>query len=174
MKKIILIVMVVSWSIYYVLSDLLIKNIESPYIEGLGLRIITFMLMSLFFLIKKEEFYHFESIKDFIEIISVACAVFLFDCLINIGLMFSSASIGTALLKTEIIFVFFINAIIYKKRISVSDCFVATIMCFGALLIVIKDTQHITVDGWSLIFIASAIINSVCAFRIKSLQKNII
>ena len=171
MKKVILIVMVVSWSCYYVFSDLLIKNIESPYIEGLGLRIITFILMSIVFFIKKEKVYHFKNIKEFIQIVSVACAVFLFDCLINIGLMFSSASIGTALLKTEILFVFLINAIIYKKQISVFDCVASTIMFLGAILIVIKDTKHITFDKWSLIFVASAVINSVCAFRIKALQK---
>lgn len=170
MKKIILTVMVVSWSCYYVFSNLLIKNIESPYIEGLGIRIITFILMSLVFLIKKEKIHHFKNIKEFIQVISVACAVFLFDCLINIGLMFSSASIGTALLKTEILFVFLINAIIYKKRISAFDSLVSIIMFLGTLLIVIKDIKDITFDKWSLIFVASAVINSVCAFRIKALQ----
>ena len=43
MKKALLPIMVVSWTIYYILCDYLIDIISSPYYVGLLLRTITFI-----------------------------------------------------------------------------------------------------------------------------------
>lgn len=167
-KVTLLSVMVIAWSVYYILDGSLITAIQSPYLVGLLLRIGTFLTMTVVFTLSKQLKWVFQSWKEVARVSLVATVAFLFDFLINIGLQHSSASSGTALLKTEILFVFLIDAFIRKKRLNAIEYTLSLLMAVGVFLIVAGGRS--TFDVWSILFVISAILNSFCAFEIKKIQ----
>ena len=171
MKKALLPIMVVSWTIYYILCDYLIDIIGSPYYVGLLLRTITFIGLVSYMFLRRLFNFRVKEKKAWLIIFIVAILAFTFDCLINIGLQFSSAASGTALLKTEMLFVLVYNAIFGKTKMRLIDGLLALSMSLGAFLIVLSDFNSFSIDWWSLLFISSALINTICAFSIKRIQE---
>ena len=164
-------VLLFSWSFYFVLCDYLIKALGSPYIVGMALRIGTVILMTVYFVVsKKFDKFVFER-RSFFAIIGVAFLSFLFDCIANIGLQYSTASSGSALLKTELLFVLLISALRKEILLDAFDYVLAFAVIIGSILIICKDIIHFNVDIYSLLFVLSAFINSICAFIIQNLQK---
>lgn len=171
MKKHLLPIMVIAWSIYYILCDMLIDVLESPYFVGFLIRTITFVGLTVFMLASKKMKFNIREPKSFFVVIATAILVFVFDCLINVGLQHSSAASGTALLKIEMVFVLILNGALSNRKISARDGVVALSMAVGSFLIVLGDVRTWGVDWWSLLFILSAMLNSVCAFLIKKTQE---
>ena len=164
-------VMVISWSFYYVLDERLITELGSPCLAGALLRLGTFFIMTAVLLLSKRMKWRFPCRECFLRTLAVAVTAFAFDFLINIGLKYSTASSGSALLKTEILFVFILDAVMRKKFLSAADYLFSGLMMIGAILIVMKEAGRSGIDGWSLLFIISALLNSVCAIQIKKLQE---
>lgn len=167
-KTALLSVMVISWSFYYILDNSLITAVQSPYLVGLLLRLGTFFTMTAIFALSKRLKWVFQIQGWFAKAFLIAAVAFLFDFLINIGLQYSSASSGTALLKTEILFVFLLDAFIRKKRLSPTEYILSILMVAGVVLIVTGGRS--TFDAWSILFVISALLNSICAFEIKKIQ----
>ena len=162
--------MVVSWSVYFVLCDMLIKSTGSPLLTGLLLRVGTFIGLSVTLLffgksnVKKIKKRHLS------KIIITGIMAFGYDLLINIGLKHSSATAGTALLKTEIVFVFFFGILFYKNKVKKIQVLCSSIMMIGAILIVVGSSNGVTIDIWALFFVLSALLNAFCAFMLKNIQ----
>ena len=135
-KVTLLSVMVIAWSFYYILDGSLITAMQSPYLVGLLLRLGTFLTMTVVFILSKRLKWVFRSWKGFTRAFLVATVAFLFDFLINVGLQYSSASSGTALLKTEILFVFLLDAFIRKKHLNAIEYILSILMAVGVFLIV--------------------------------------
>lgn len=167
-KVTLLSVMVIAWSFYYILDGSLITAMQSPYLVGLLLRLGTFLTMTVVFILSKRLKWVFRSWKGFTRAFLVATVAFLFDFLINVGLQYSSASSGTALLKTEILFVFLLDAFIRKKHLNAIEYILSILMAVGVFLIVAGERS--TFDIWSILFVISAMLNSFCAFGIKKIQ----
>lgn len=161
-------VMVIAWSFYYILDGSLITAMQSPYLVGLLLRLGTFLTMTFFFARSKRLKWMFRSWEEFVRVSLVAAVAFLFDILINIGLQYSSTSSGTALLKTEILFVFLLDAFIRKKPLNAVEYILSILMAVGVFLIIAGGQS--TFDIWSILFVISAMLNSFCAFGIKKIQ----
>ena len=170
-NRILLPVMVIAWSIYYILCDILIDVLGSPYFVGLLLRTITFIGLTIFLLLGQKLKFKIKKPKHFAAIITTAILAFVFDCLINIGLQYSSATTGTALLKTEMVFVLFFGWLLYKRKMCVRDAVIALSMAAGSFMIVLGDLHAWSVDWWSLLFVLSAMLNTICAFSIKKIQE---
>ena len=94
MAKARVLILLLSWSLYYVLCDFLIDALKSPYIVGMALRIGTVLLMTVYLTISKKFCKFIFNTFSIYMILGVAFLTFLFDCIINIGLQFSSASSG--------------------------------------------------------------------------------
>ncbi len=171
MKKMLLPIMVFSWSIYYVLCDYIIDIIGSPYLTGFFLRAITFVILTVFLLVGKKFSFEFNNKKFFVFVVLIGILAFVFDSLINVGLKYSTATTGTALLKTEMIFVLLLNSLFGKKKIEFMDGVLAFFMACGSFLIVMGDWNHFSVDWWSLLFVLSAFLNTICAYSIKRIQE---
>lgn len=110
----------------------------------------------------------FRNWEELVRVSLVAAVAFLFDVLINIGLQYSSTSSGTALLKTEILFVFLLDAFIRKKPLNAVEYILSILMAVGVFLIIAGGQS--TFDIWSILFVISAMLNSFCAFGIKKIQ----
>lgn len=136
-------VMVIAWSFYYILDGFLITAIQSPYLVGLLLRLGTFFTMTVAFALSKRLKWVFRSWERVARASLVAVVAFLFDFLINIGLQYSSTSSGTALLKTEILFVFLLDAFIRKKHLNALEYILSILMAIGVFLIVAGDRAHL-------------------------------
>lgn len=142
-KVTLLSVMVIAWSVYYILDGSLITAMQSPYLVGLLLRMGTFLTMTVVFALSKRLKWVFQSWKEVARASLVATVAFLFDFLINIGLQYSSASSGTALLKTEILFVFLIDAFIRKKHLNAIEYTLSILMAVGVFLIVAGGAEYV-------------------------------
>jgi len=171
MKHFLLPLMVVSWSIYYVLCDYLIDKLGSPYYVGFLLRTITLILLSVFIMGRKKSLFRNLNPKCLVTIVLIAILAFSFDCMINIGLKYSDATSGTALLKTEIIFVILFGSFVSKTKIGIYNGIMMMLMSIGSFLILLKDIESFYVDIWSLLFVISALLNTTCAFLIKKTQE---
>ena len=171
MKRILLPLMVIAWSIYYILCDILIDVLGSPYFVGLLLRTITFVGLTIFLLLGQKMKFKIKEPKHFVAIITTAVLAFVFDCLINIGLQYSSATSGTALLKTEMVFVLLFSWFLNKRKLCARDAVIALSMSAGSFMIVLGNLHSWRVDWWSLLFVLSAMLNSICAFSIKKIQE---
>ena len=169
-KHFLLVIMVLSWSIYYVVCDFLIDNLETPYFVGFLLRTVTFIILTIFFIKNKMLSFKIQNRECIVMSIVVALLAFSFDCLINIGLQYSNATSGTALLKTEMIFVILVTFLIGNNKIGISKVLLVSLMSIGAFLITLKDFGSFSVDKWSLLFVLSALLNTICAFLIKKTQ----
>lgn len=164
--------MVVSWTIYYILCDKLIDLFGSPFYVGFLLRVITIIGLTIYFGVQRTFKFDFNK-RKFPLVVITALTAFAFDCLINVALQYSSASTGTALLKTEMIFVLAINAISGKVKIKLIDLLLVLLMSSGSTMIVLRDFSTFRVDLWSMLFVISALLNSICAFLIKKMQTNL-
>ena len=170
MRKALLPIMLISWSAYFVLCEFLIAQLNSPYFVGFLLRSGTLVILLIYNLITKSFQNPFKGVKCGALLLVTALLSFSFDCLINIGLQFTSASSGTALLRLEIIFVFLINSLVKKEKLGWLEYFFSGIMMVGAITIILGDILTFSVDWWSLFFIASAFMNAICAFLIKKIH----
>lgn len=163
------ILMVVSWAFYFVLCKMCITMSGSPFVAGLFLRIITFVFLNIYWRsmrgkirIRKEPMFF---------IILIGSVVFLFDALVNIGFQYVSVSIGTVLLKTEILFVLLISFVFFKIKIDKWNYLFIALMVFGVVLCVDMQSLDLQFNGYSFLFIVSAVLNAGCAFAIKNIQE---
>lgn len=163
--------MIIAWSIYYILCDILIDALGSPYFVGLLLRTITFVGLTIFLLLGQKMRFKIKEPRHFVAIVTTAVLTFVFDCLINIGLQYSSATAGTTLLKTEMVFVLFFGWLLNKRKMCIRDAVIALSMATGSFMIVLGDLHAWSVDWWSLLFVLSAMLNTICAFSIKNIQE---
>lgn len=163
------ILMVVSWAFYFVLCKMCITISGSPFVAGLFLRIITFVFLSIYWWNMKEKI---RIRKDpLILIILIGTIVFLFDAFVNIGFQYASVSIGTVLLKTEILFVLLISLVFLKIKIDKWNYIFIALMLFGVVLCVDIQSLDLQFNGYNFLFIVSAGLNAGCAFAIKNIQE---
>ena len=99
---------------------------------------------------------------------------FLLDYTAFAGLQLSaSAGIGTALLKTDILFVNLLSVILYRRHFSRREWLYTFVMLFGVLMVMGLGLSSLSqIDPGCLFFILSALFVSVNAFLIKSVQRS--
>lgn len=163
------ILMVVSWAFYFVFCKMCITMSGSPFVAGLFLRILTFVFLNIYggstrgkIRIRKEPLFF---------IILIGTVVFLFDAFVNIGFQYVSVSVGTVLLKTEILFVLLISLVFLKIKIDKWNYLFIALMLFGVVLCVNMQSLDLQFNGYSFLFIVSAALNAGCAFAIKNIQE---
>lgn len=161
--------MVVSWAFYFVLCKICITMSGSPFVTGLFLRIITFAFLSIYWRGIRRKI-RIEK-KPLLLILLIGSVVFLFDALVNIGFQYVSVSIGTILLKTEILFVLLISLVFLKIKIQKWNYLFIVLMLSGVVLCMDIQSLDMQFNGYSYLFIASAVLNAGCAFVIKNIQE---
>lgn len=165
-----ILLMVVSWSCYFVLCKTCISIIGSPFAAGLLLRIMTFILLTIYWKKTKKKEIGFKG-DPLPFIILIGSVAFIFDALINIGFQYVPVSIGTVLLKTEIFFVLLISTLFFKMKIKKGDKIFVIVMLIGAILCIDMRPSDMQLSMYSLLFVVSAGLNAGCAFAIKCIQE---
>ncbi len=164
--------MVLSWSVYYTVSKILVDATGSAAFSGMLLRFAALIMLTA----QLSADHAFGALlhqgkKQLITLIAIGVFGFLLDLFANLGYMGGSLSTGTALLKTDVLMVNLATVIIYRKKLYASDWLGTLVMIGGVLLVLGVDLRGMSFNPTDLFFILSALCVTVNAFIIKNAQE---
>ena len=163
--------MVVSWSIFYAVSKIIVSATGSATFAGFLIRVAALIFLTVQ-LIADGNF------RDLIHqgkavwlLLLIGVFGFLLDLFANLGYAHGSLSTGTALLKTDVLMVNLATVIIYKQKLYGSDWLGTGIMFVGVLLVLGINFGSMEFHITDLFFLLSAAAVSANAFIIKAAQQ---
>lgn len=164
--------MVVSWSIFYAISKIVVGATGSPLLGGFLLRVAALVFLTVQ-LVADGSFQRLfrQRGKALAILFLIGTFGFLLDLFANLGYLHGSLSTGTALLKTDVLMVNLATVIIYKKKLYPSDWLGTAIMLTGVLLVLGVDFGGMEIHVTDLFFLLSAACVSANAFIIKAAQE---
>ena len=163
--------MVVSWSIYYSVSKIVVDATGSAVLAGFLLRSAALVFLTIQLLADKNFSRLFHQGKAVYILIVIGVFGFLLDLFANLGYAGGSLSTGTALLKTDVLMVNLATVILYHKKLYASDWVGTAIMLGGVLLVLGVDFGGMSLHLTDLYFLLSAACVSANAFIIKAAQE---
>lgn len=163
--------MVVSWSIYYTISKVVVDATGSAVLAGFLLRSAALVFLTIQLLADKNFSRLFHQGKAVYILVVIGVFGFLLDLFANLGYAGGSLSTGTALLKTDVLMVNLATVILYHKKLYLSDWLGTAIMLGGVLLVLGVDFGGMTLQLTDLYFLLSAACVSANAFIIKAAQE---
>ncbi len=163
--------MVVSWSIYYAVSKIVVDATGSALLAGFLLRTAALLFLTLQLLLDGNFSRLFHQGKAVLILILIGVFGFLLDLFANLGYAGGSLSTGTALLKTDVLMVNLVTVILYHKKLYVSDWLGTLVMLAGVLLVLGVDFGGMELHPTDLFFLLSAACVTANAFIIKTAQE---
>lgn len=163
--------MVVSWSIYYTVSKVVVDVTGSAVLAGFLLRSAALVFLTIQLLVDKNFSRLFHQGKAVYILLVIGVFGFLLDLFANLGYAGGSLSTGTALLKTDVLMVNLATVILYHKKLYLSDWLGTAVMLGGVLLVLGVDFGGMTLQVTDLYFLLSAACVSANAFIIKAAQE---
>ena len=163
--------MVLSWSIYYAVSKVVVGATGSPLLAGFLLRSAALVFLTVQLVLDGSFSRLFHQGKAVFILVVIGVFGFLLDLFANLGYQYGSLSTGTALLKTDVLMVNLATVMIYRKRLYLSDWLGTAIMLVGVLLVLGVDFGGMELHPTDLFFLLSAACVSVNAFIIKAAQE---
>ena len=163
--------MVVSWSIYYAVSKVMVAATGSPFLAGFLLRSAALLFLTAQLLLDGNFRRLFHQGKAVYILLLIGLFGFLLDVFANLGYQGGSLSTGTALLKTDVLMVNLVTVILYHKKLYLSDWVGTLVMLFGVLLVLGVDFSGMRFNAHDLFFILSAMCVTANAFIIKTAQE---
>ena len=163
--------MVVSWSVYYAVSKILVDLTGSALLAGFLLRTAALVFLTVQLLLDKSFSRLFHQGKAVFILVLIGVFGFLLDLFANLGYAGGSLSTGTALLKTDVLMVNLVTVILYHKRLYLTDWIGTLVMLFGVLLVLGVDFGGMELHVTDLFFLLSAACVTANAFIIKSAQE---
>ena len=163
--------MILSWSIYYAASKVLVGETGSPLLAGFLLRTAALVFLTVQLLLDGSFTRLFHQGKAVFILLLIGVFGFLLDLFANLGYQYGSLSTGTALLKTDVLMVNLATVMLYHKRLYLSDWIGTGIMLVGVLLVLGVDFGGMELHPTDLFFLLSAACVSVNAFIIKAAQE---
>lgn len=169
-QTVLLLLLPIIWGGYYVASQQAVSGI-SVFSVGIIIRFIT-MLLLLVIMTKTKQVKMLMHVKGVLpRLLLIGALGYSLDLTAFLGLTYSSAGIGAALLKSDIIFVNVISVIIYKERFSRRDWIFSLLTLGGVFLVLDIDFGAMDImNGGNIFFVLSALFVSINAFIIKSVQ----
>ena len=163
--------MVISWSIYYAVSKVVVDATGSARLAGFLLRSAALVFLTIQLLADGSFKRLFHQGKAMLILVLIGIFGFLLDLFANLGYAGGSLSTGTALLKTDVLMVNLATVILYHKKLYFSDWLGTAIMLLGVLLVLGVDFGGMTLHVTDLYFLLSAACVSANAFIIKAAQE---
>ena len=163
--------MVVSWSIYYAVSKIVVDATGSALLAGFLLRTAALLFLTLQLLLDGNFSRLFHQGKAVLILILIGVFGFMLDLFANLGYAGGSLSTGTALLKTDVLMVNLVTVILYHKKLYVSDWLGTLVMLAGVLLVLGVDFGGMELHPTDLFFLLSAACVTANAFIIKTAQE---
>ena len=163
--------MVISWSIYYAVSKVVVDATGSARLAGFLLRSAALVFLTIQLLADRSFSRLFHQGKAVLILVLIGVFGFLLDLFANLGYAGGSLSTGTALLKTDVLMVNLATVILYRKKLYFSDWLGTAIMLGGVLLVLGVDFGGMSLHVTDLYFLLSAACVSANAFIIKAAQE---
>ena len=163
--------MVLSWSIYYAVSKVVVDATGSARLAGFFLRLSALVFLTIQLLADGNFKRLFHQGKAVLILITIGVFGFLLDLFANLGYAGGALSTGTALLKTDVLMVNLATVALYHKKLYFSDWLGTGIMLLGVLLVLGVDFGGMTLHVTDLYFLLSAACVSANAFIIKAAQE---
>ena len=163
--------MVVSWSIYYAVSKIVVDATGSPLLAGFLLRTAALVFLTLQLALDGSFARLFHQGKAVLILVTIGVFGFLLDLFANLGYAGGSLSTGTALLKTDVLMVNLVTVILYHKKLYLSDWLGTLVMLGGVLLVLGVDFGGMQLNPTDLFFLLSAACVTANAFIIKTAQE---
>ena len=163
--------MVVSWSIYYAVSKVVVVATGSALLAGFLLRTAALVFLTIQLLADKNFARLFHQGQAVKILLLIGVFGFLLDLFANLGYAHGSLSTGTAHLKTDVVMVNLATVILYHKKLYLSDWLGTLVMLGGVLLVLGVDFGGMTFHATDLYFLLSAACVSANAFIIKAAQE---
>lgn len=163
--------MVISWSIYYAVSKVVVDATGSARLAGFLLRSAALVFLTIQLLADSSFKRLFHQGKAMLILVLIGIFGFLLDLFANLGYAGGSLSTGTALLKTDVLMVNLATVVLYHKKLYFSDWLGTAIMLLGVLLVLGVDFGGMTLHVTDLYFLLSAVCVSANAFIIKAAQE---
>ena len=163
--------MVLSWSVYYAVSKIMVDATGSAFAAGLLLRSAALLFLTAQLLADGNFKRLFHQGKAVVILLAIGLFGFLLDTFANLGYAGGSLSTGTALLKTDVLMVNLATVVIYRKKLYLSDWIGTAVMLFGVLLVLDVDFGGMRFNVRDLFFILSAACVTANAFIIKTAQE---
>ena len=163
--------MILSWSVYYAASKVLVGETGSPLLAGFLLRAAALLFLTAQLLLDGSFSRLFHQGKAVKILLLIGVFGFLLDLFANLGYAGGSLSTGTALLKTDVLMVNLVTVIVYHKRLYLSDWIGTGIMLLGVLLVLGVDFGGMEIHVTDLFFLLSAACVTANAFIIKTAQE---
>ncbi len=163
--------MIVSWSIYYAVSKIVVNATGSALLAGFLLRSAALVFLTVQLVADRNFSRLFHQGKAVKILVMIGVLGFLLDLFANLGYAGGSLSTGTALLKTDVLMVNLATVILYHKKLYVSDWIGTLIMLGGVLLVLGVNFGEMSIHVTDLYFILSALCVSINAFIIKKAQE---
>ena len=163
--------MVISWSIYYAVSKVMVNATGSALLAGLLLRSAALVFLTIQLLADGSFSRLFHQGKAVFILVLIGVFGFLLDLFANLGYANGSLSTGTALLKTDVLMVNLATVFLYKKKLYFSDWVGTVIMLIGVLLVLGVDFDGMELHVTDLYFLLSAACVTANAFIIKAAQE---
>ncbi|MCR5137228.1 MAG: DMT family transporter [Oscillospiraceae bacterium] len=163
--------MVVSWSIYYAISKIVVGATGSALLAGFLLRMAALVFLTVQLVADGSFSRLFHQGKAVRILLLIGAFGFLLDLFANLGYADGSLSTGTALLKTDVLMVNLATVILYHKKLYISDWLGTAVMLFGVLLVLGVDFGGMSLHVTDLYFLLSAACVSANAFIIKAAQE---
>lgn len=163
--------MIVSWSIYYAVSKIMVSATGSPLLAGFLLRSFALVFLTVQLLADGSFSRLLRQGKAVYVLLLIGVFGFLLDLFANLGYAGGSLSTGTALLKTDVLMVNLATVVIYKKKLYPSDWLGTAVMLIGVLMVLGVDFGEMRFHVTDLYFILSALCVTANAFIIKNAQQ---
>lgn len=162
--------MVLSWSVYYAASKILVSRTGSALLTGMLLRLAALVFLTAQMLAARNFRALLHPGKRVFVLVLIGVFGFLLDLFANLGYASGSLSTGTALLKTDVLMVNLVSVIRYKKKLYLSDWAGTAVMLLGVLLVLGIEFGQMQMAWGDLFFILSALCVTANAFIIKAAQ----
>ena len=162
--------MIVSWSVFYAISKVLVDATGSAVAAGAALRLFALVFLTAQLVFDKEVRLLFHQGRTAWVLLLIGVFGFLLDLFANLGYAGGSLSTGTALLKTDVLRVDLVTVALYHKRLYATDWLGTGVMLLGVLFVLGVDFRGMEIHLTDLFFLLSAACVTANAFLIKSAQ----
>lgn len=172
MKKYsVVIVLAFVWAAYYYSLGISNKLI-SPFATGVFIRFFTFILLTgLMLATRTMRKLKITNLRLLLLLCSIGCMGFLLDITAFLGSSHGNAATGTILLKTDILMVGLLSALIYKEKLTRREWLLSGVMLVGVFMVLGLNPFSLAFHLTDIFFLLSAFFVSVNAFLIKAAQK---
>ena len=162
--------MVLSWSVFYAVSKVMVDATGSAIAGGALIRAAALVFLTVQILADGQFRELFRPGRAIFILLLIGLFGFLLDLFANLGYAHGSLSTGTALLKTDVLMANLITVAVFRKKLYATDWLGTLIMLAGVLLVLDVDFRAMTWNPTDLLFLLSAACVTVNAFVIKTAQ----